>query len=215
MSHSTKIGLQGPRFVRIGLTRRAKNNNQPEAITMTAHPWIKETPWPTKQLPREELEERLEHFLATHWMGVLSTIGKNGPIGTPVEYHGIGRILYILPQPNSPKMKAMQRDPRVCFAVYGENSSWVSVQGAQIFGNAEFIEPGTADHEYAMSIYRWESSAAQLGNSLDKPPQITMLKIDPDRIVYTQQWLRKDGFAPRQIWHKDPNKKAATRTYGH
>jgi hypothetical protein len=47
------------------------------------------------------------------------------------------------------------------------------------------------------------------------PPQIPLVKIDPYRIVYTQQWLRKEGYAPRQIWHKDPDKKAATRKYGH
>jgi nitroimidazol reductase NimA-like FMN-containing flavoprotein (pyridoxamine 5'-phosphate oxidase superfamily) len=182
---------------------------------MTAHPWLAETPWPTQQLSREELEERIEHFLATHWMGVLSTIGKNGPIGTPVEYHGTGRVVYILPQPNSPKVKAMQNDPRVCFAIYGENCNWASVQGAQMFGNAEFIEPGTPAHEEAMTIYKWQSSAVQLGKPLDKAPQVPLLKIDPERIVYTQQWLRKDGFAPRQVWHKDPNKKAATRSYGH
>ena len=90
---------------------------------MAVHSWLTETPWPTKQLPRAELEERIEHFLATHWMGVLSTIGKDGPIGTPVEYHNDERNIYILPQPNSPKVRAMQNDPRVCFAVYGENCS--------------------------------------------------------------------------------------------
>ncbi|MDP6437897.1 MAG: pyridoxamine 5'-phosphate oxidase family protein [Gammaproteobacteria bacterium] len=182
---------------------------------MTAHPWLAETPWPTKQIPREELEARIEHFLATKWMAVLSTIGKNGPIGTPLEYYADGLVCYILPQPNSPKVKAMQKDPRVCLAVYAENCNWASVLGAQIFANVEFIEPGTPEHEHAMTIYGWQKSSVQLGRPLDKPPQMPLTKIDPDRIVYTQQWLRKDGFAPRQIWHKDPNKKSATREYGH
>jgi nitroimidazol reductase NimA-like FMN-containing flavoprotein (pyridoxamine 5'-phosphate oxidase superfamily) len=62
-------------------------------------------------LSREELENRIKHFLATHWMGVLSTIGKIGPIGTLVEYHGIGKTIYILPQPDSPKVKSMHKDP--------------------------------------------------------------------------------------------------------
>jgi nitroimidazol reductase NimA-like FMN-containing flavoprotein (pyridoxamine 5'-phosphate oxidase superfamily) len=182
---------------------------------MAAHPWLAKTPWPTRQLPRADLEERIEHFLATHWMGVLCSVGKSGPIGTPVEYHSDGFIVYVLPQPNSPKVKAMRNDPRICFAVYGENSGWASVQGAQIFAQAEFIEPGTLEHEHAMSIYRWEASSAQLGRPLDTPPQVPLLRIDPERIVYTQQWLRKDDYAPRQIWHKDPEKQAATRTYGH
>jgi general stress protein 26 len=182
---------------------------------MSAHPWLAETPWPTAQLPRAELEKRIEHFLGTHWMGVLCTIGKNGPIGSPVEYYAEGRAVYILPQPNSPKVKAMQNDPRLCFAIFGENSGWASVRGTQLFGNAEFIEPGTPEHDHAMTIYRWQGSSVQLGKPLDNPPQVPLIKVEPERIVYTEQWLRKEGFGPRQIWHKDPNKKAASRKYSH
>jgi nitroimidazol reductase NimA-like FMN-containing flavoprotein (pyridoxamine 5'-phosphate oxidase superfamily) len=182
---------------------------------MAAHPWLAETPWPTKQLPREELQTRIDHFLATHWMGVLSTIGKNGPIGTPLEYYAEGLSPYFLPQPKSPKIKAMRNDPRVCLAVYGENCNWASVQGAQIFGNVEFIEPGTPEHDHAMTIYVWQKSSVQLGRSLDQPPQMALAKIDPDRIVYTQQWLRKDGYAGRQIWHKDASIEGRTNKYGY
>jgi len=181
----------------------------------TAHPWLEETPWPTAQLPREELVKRIEHLFAVQWMGVLCTIGKNGPIGSPVEYYAEGLDIYILPQPNSPKLKAMQRDPKLCFAIHGENSGWASVRGAQVFGVAEFIEPGTAEHARAMTIYRWEQSAVQLGKPLDKAPQVALIRIKPERIVYTEHWLRKEGFGPRQIWHADENKAGASRSYGH
>ena len=182
---------------------------------MGANAWLHETPWPTQQLPRDELARRIEHFLATHWMGVLSTVGKNGPIGSPVEYYAEGTIVYVLPQPGSPKLKAMQRDPRVCFAAYAENAGWASVRGAQLFGNAELLEPGTSAHDHALTIYRWQASAAQLGKSLDEPPAMQLLRIDPDRIVYTEQWLRKEGFGPRQIWYKDPERTGRSIQYGH
>lgn len=182
---------------------------------MSAHPWLAETPWPTRPLPREELARRIEHFLATHWMGVLCTIGRNGPIGSPVEYYAEGMTIYILPQPKSPKLKAMTEDPRLCFAIYGENSGWASVRGAQLFGNAELLTPGTPDHVHAMTIYRWQGSAAQLGKSLDRPPEVALLRIQPERIVYTEQWLRKDGFGPRQVWYRDPSRQAKAIGYGH
>lgn len=182
---------------------------------MSAHPWLFETPWPTKQLPREVMTARIEHCLATHWMGVLCTIGKSGPIGSPVEYYADGMTVYILPQPGSPKLRALQADPRVCFAVHAENSGWASVRGAQLFGNARLLDPGTPEHAHAMTVYRWEPSAIQLGRPLDEPPQMQLLQIDPDKIVYTEQWLRKDGFGPRQIWHKDPEHQAAAIEYSH
>jgi len=182
---------------------------------MSAHPWLAETPWPTAQLPREQLTDRIEHFLATHWMGVLCTIGKNGPIGSPVEYYAKGTSIYILPQPNSPKLKAMQRDPRVCFAIHGENVGWASVRGTQVFADVAFIEPGTDEHVEAMQVYHWEKSAVQLGRPLDEVPQITLAKLDPHKIVYTEHWLRKEGFAPRQIWYDDADKQGKTLVYGH
>lgn len=182
---------------------------------MSANAWLHETPWPTMQLPRDDLTTRIEHFLATHWMGVLSTVGKNGPIGSPVEYYADGAVVYILPQPGSPKLRALQRDPRVCFAVHAENAGWASVRGTQSFGKAELLEPGTPEHDHALTIYRWQASAVQLGKPLDEPPQMQLLRIDPDRIVYTEQWLRKDGFGPRQIWHKDPARRGRSIQYGH
>jgi nitroimidazol reductase NimA-like FMN-containing flavoprotein (pyridoxamine 5'-phosphate oxidase superfamily) len=177
--------------------------------------WLHETPWPTRQLPRDELAQRIEHFLATHWMGVLCTISAGGPIGSPVEFYAEGMAVYILPQPGSPKIKAMQRDPRICFAVHAENAGWASVRGAQLFAKSQLIEPGTAEHERAMTIYRWQASAVQLGGSLEKPPEMQLLKVDPDKIVYTEQWLRKDGYGPRQIWHKDPDHEGLSIQYGH
>jgi nitroimidazol reductase NimA-like FMN-containing flavoprotein (pyridoxamine 5'-phosphate oxidase superfamily) len=182
---------------------------------MTALSWLTETPWPTKQIPRADLTSRIEHFLATHWMGVLCTQGKDGPIGSPVEFYADGTTVYLLPQPNSPKLKAMQRNPRVCFAVHGENSGWASVRGAQLFADVEILAPGTPEHEAGMAIYRWQPSAVQLGNSLAHPPPLQLAKIDPYRIVYTEQWLRKDGFGPRQIWHKDASIKGRSNAYGH
>lgn len=182
---------------------------------MSAHPWLAETPWPTRQLPRDELIKRIEQFLATHWMGVLCTSGRNGPIGSPIEFYAEGLVTYLLPQPGSPKVRALESDPRICLAIHGANCGWASVRGAQIFGRAEFLEPGTPGHEHAMTIYRWQASSVQLGRPLDRPPQVALLKIDPVRIVYTEQWLRKDGFGPRQIWHRDPEKQSQTLQYGH
>ncbi len=182
---------------------------------MTAQTWLQETPWPTQQLPRQELEERIEHLLATHWMAVLSTIGKNGPIGSPVEYFAEGLSTYMLPQPGSPKLKAMERDPRICVTVHANNCGWASVRGAQIFATARLVEPGTPEHNHVMSVYRWQQSAVQTGSPLDQPPQVPMLIADPERIVYTEHWLRKSGFGPRQIWHKDPERAAKPVTYAH
>jgi hypothetical protein len=182
---------------------------------MSAHRWLAETPWPTRQLPRAELTARIEHLLATRWMGVLCTHGPDGPIGSPVEFYAEGTTVYVLPQPGSPKVKAMEQDPRICFAVHADNCGWASIRGAQLFGAAEFVKPGTPAHDHGMTIFRWQASSVQLGRALDTPPKMDLLRLDPDRIVYTEQWLRKNGFGPRQIWYKDPQRRGQPIRYGH
>jgi hypothetical protein len=62
------------------------------------------------------------------------------------------------------------------------------------------MEKGQPGHEHGLKVFRWESSAAELQRPMDHPPEGIVLKITATKIVYTEHWLRKDGFAPRQYW---------------
>ncbi len=175
-----------------------------------AHPWLEQIPWTTKALPRDMLEHRIQRALTLSNLGMLGTLGLHGPIVSPLEFYADKFTVYIFPQPGSPKLKAMQRDPRVSFAVANPMAGWVVAQGAQLFGKAELLDPGTADWEYGMTIFRWQASSAEIGFGFDQPPNGILMKLDPDRIVYTEHFLRKDGYGPRQIWRKDEKKEQAS-----
>ena len=169
----------------------------------TAHPWLELSNWPKTPLPREELERRIERALTLTNIGVLATSGKNGPIASPVEYYADGFTLYMFPQPNSPKLYAMQRDPRVSFAVANPMAGWASAQGAQLFGNAEILDIGTPEWEHGMRIFKWPASAWEVEGSMTEPPQGQLMRLAPTRIVYTEHFLRRDGYGPRQIWRPE------------
>jgi hypothetical protein len=49
-------------------------------------------------------------------------------------------------------------------------------------------------------VFKWAASSSELGRALDEPPQGQLCRIVPDRIVYTEHMMRKEGYAPRQIW---------------
>ena len=167
-----------------------------------AHPWLEELPWPTEKMPRDQLYERIEHTLTMVNMGVLATTGKNGAIASPIEFYAEGLTAYMYPQPGSPKIKAMQSDPRVSFAVHTPVVGWVSCRGAHLFGQAEILEPGTPEWEHGIDILHWQASAAELGRDVNVRPPDPIMRIEPDRVVYTEHWIRRQGFAPRQIWRK-------------
>jgi nitroimidazol reductase NimA-like FMN-containing flavoprotein (pyridoxamine 5'-phosphate oxidase superfamily) len=179
---------------------RDNNPNEEETTMSYAYKWV-EPPWPTKALPRAQLEDRIQQLLGSTNMGVLSTTGKNGqPIASPIEYYADGLDLYLLPDPGTPKLKAMQRDPRVCFAVHGAYHGWHSARGAQVFGRAEIIEPHARGWDHGMKVFRWHEWMTDLGMDARKPFERQVCRIVPVKILYTETWLWKLGFHAKQRW---------------
>lgn len=168
-----------------------------------AHPWLEPANWPTTPLPRDRLEDRIERVLTMTNIGVLSTIGRDGPIGSPVEFYAEELTIYVFPQPNSPKLRAMQRDPRVAFAVMNPMAGWACTMGVQMFGKAELLEVDSPAWQFGMQVFKWPASAFEIGRPLDGPPRGMLMRLAPERIVYTEHYLRKQGFAPRQIWRRN------------
>jgi len=170
-----------------------------------AHPWLEGMPntWPTKKMPRDMLEDRIERVLGLTNMGYLGTLGKNGPIVSPLEFYNDGLDIYVFPQPGSPKEKAIERDPRVSFACSNHMAGWASAMGAQFFGKGELLEVGSPDWEHGMKVFKWPASSFEIGSDMTRPPQGRLMRLRPDRIVYTDHWQRKYGYAPRHVWRRD------------
>jgi len=170
-----------------------------------AQKWLEETPWPTKAMPKDMLESRIERVTTLTNIGYLGTVMKSGaPIVSPVEFYADGLNLYFFPQPNSPKLKAMLRDPRVSFALANPMAGWACVMGVQFFGTVTQLEVDTPEWEYGMKVFKWVAGSFELGRDLSEgPPRGNLMRLDPERIVYTEHMNRKHGYAPRQIWRKD------------
>lgn len=169
-----------------------------------AHPWLEETPWPTALLSKEALELRIHRAITLTNIGYLGTVRKDGsPIVSPVEFYADHLTLYIFPQPNSPKVHALKRDPRLSFAIANPMAGWACIMGAQFFGEGELLDPQTPEWEHGMKVFKYPASNFETGKPLDRKPPGQLLRIEPERIVYTEHMLRKEGFAPRQIWLRD------------
>jgi len=166
-----------------------------------AHPWLEQEPWPTQVMPKELLEKRIERVLTMTNIGYLGTVRKDGsPIVSPLEFYNDGFTLYIFPQPKSPKAYAIKRDPRVAIAIANPMAGWACVMGCQIFGTATLLDVDTPEWQHGMKVFKWAASSSELGRSLDEAPRGQLARIDAERIVYTEHLMRKEGYAPRQIW---------------
>jgi nitroimidazol reductase NimA-like FMN-containing flavoprotein (pyridoxamine 5'-phosphate oxidase superfamily) len=163
------------------------------------NPWLA-GPAPRERLDRERLEERILNLLSAQNMCVLATSGPDGPLATPVRYYHLDFALMFTAAAGSPKMRNLAADPRVSAGVFAPLVGQASSRGAQIFGRAQILEPGDDRFAAYWPALRWQSDHVERSRSLDEPPLGPLVVIEAERIVYTEHWLRRDGFSPRQFW---------------
>ena len=99
-------------------------------------------------------------------------------------------------------MRNIAADPRVSVGVFAPLVGLASSRGAQVFGTARVLGPEHPDRAHHWAAFRWESEHAERGRSLSEPPEDPLVVIEADRIVYTEHWLRREGYAPRQHWRR-------------
>jgi nitroimidazol reductase NimA-like FMN-containing flavoprotein (pyridoxamine 5'-phosphate oxidase superfamily) len=168
------------------------------------NPWLAGRS-PDGHLTRADLEDRLLNLFSSQNMAVIATVRADGaPAATPVRYFSLGMELMCTSWDSSPKSRNLRRDPRVSVEIFAPTVGQASSRGAQIFGTArtlDRVDPAAQDYWEA---FRWQSDHVERGRSLDDPPTDPITIITPDRIVYTEHWLRRDGYRPRQIWNAQP-----------
>jgi general stress protein 26 len=165
------------------------------------NPWLSGSASGEK-LERDLLQERVLNLLSSQNMCVLATIGADGPLATPVRYFHLGLAVMFTASPRSPKMRNISRDSRVSVGIFAPLVGLASSRGAQLFGSAEVIASGHPNFGKYWEAFRWESEQVEQGRLPSDDPGAIVV-IEADRIVYTEHWLRKDGFAARQFWNRE------------
>lgn len=164
------------------------------------NPWLAD-PTPTRQLPRVQLEERILNLYSSQNTAVIATVNSDGsPAATPVRYFSLGFELMYTSWNASVKSRNITRDARVSAAIVAPLVGRASSRGAQLFGTARTLErhdDGASDYWEAI---RWQSEHVERGGDLSNPPADPITVITPTRILYTEHWLARTGFAPRQTW---------------
>lgn len=165
------------------------------------NPWLT-GPMGAKRLDRERLEERILNLLSSQNMCVLATTGPDGPLASPVRYYPLGFAVLFTAAPRSPKMRNIATDPRVSVGIFAPLVGLASSRGAQLFGTARVVDAQHPDRAHYWTAFRWENEHAERGRPLSEPPGDTLVVVEAERIVYTEHWLRREGFAPRQFWRR-------------
>ncbi|WP_257429048.1 pyridoxamine 5'-phosphate oxidase family protein [Nocardioides carbamazepini] len=164
------------------------------------NPWLA-GPSPEAVLPQEALEERILNLFSIQNMAVIATINSDGsPAATPVRFYSLGFEIFFTSWNASVKSRNLQRDARVSAGIFTPLVGQASSRGAQLFGTARTLERGNPASVDYWEAFRWQSDHVERGRPLSEPPNDPLTVITPHRILYTEHWLRRTGFAPRQTW---------------
>lgn len=164
------------------------------------NPWLSRSA-PDAELPRDLLEDRILNLLSSNNMAVIATSNVDGsPSATPVRYYSLGFEILYTSWNDSVKSRNVRRDPRVSAAIFAPLVGQASSRGAQLFGTARTIGRDHPSADYYWEAFRWQSDHVERGRPLDEPPTDPLTVVTPRRILYTEHWLRRSGFAPRQTW---------------
>ncbi|PWK64229.1 pyridoxamine 5'-phosphate oxidase [Streptomyces sp. CG 926] len=121
-------------------------------------------------------------------------------LATPVRYFHLDFAVTFSTAPGSPKMRNLAADPRVSVGIFAPLVGRASSRGAQLFGRARVLSEEDPDFAHYRPAFRRQSDHVERSRSLDEPPSGPVVVVEAERIVYTEHWLRRDGFAPRQFW---------------
>lgn len=165
------------------------------------NPWLA-GPTPTKRLDRPRLEERILNLLSSQNMCVLATSGPDGPLAAPIRYFHLDFTVIFTASPQSPKMRNIAADPRASIGIFAPLVGQASSRGVQLFGRVRILNPPDTDHGFYWEAVRWQSDHVERSRLVADPPEETLGVLVADRIVYTEHWLRRDGYAPRQFWRR-------------
>jgi nitroimidazol reductase NimA-like FMN-containing flavoprotein (pyridoxamine 5'-phosphate oxidase superfamily) len=166
------------------------------------NPWLAE-PSPRRKLDRSVLEERILNLLSSQNMCVIATTGPHGAHATPVRYFHLDFEVMFTADPSSPKMRNLALDERVSVGIFAPLVGQASSRGAQIFGTARVLSDSDEQFVTYWPAVRWQSDYAERSRSLEQPPVGPLVVVQPRSIVYTEHWLQRDGYAPRQRWVRD------------
>ncbi|MEV0899711.1 pyridoxamine 5'-phosphate oxidase family protein [Actinoplanes sp. NPDC049802] len=154
---------------------------------------------PTRTLERDRLAERVLNLFATQNICVLATSDPDGaPHATPVRYFAREFTLIFTSLGTSPKIRNLRADPRVSAGIFAPLTGPESSRGAQIFGTARVLAPGEPGFGEHWAVVGPRIDDAERATFLNDPGRCVLGVISADRIVYTDHWIKRDGYAPRQ-----------------
>ncbi len=146
----------------------------------------------TVKMEKSKLIQEVEKFIASHNTCALATGCDDFVRCTPIEYTYMDRKFWMLSE-GGLKFKALEKNKKVCLAIYDSFSGFGTLGGMQITGMAELVEPWSEEY---LSLLKFKHIAADKLRKM--PGTMYAIKITPVQVEYLSSSLKKKGYDSRQ-----------------
>jgi PPOX class probable F420-dependent enzyme len=134
-------------------------------------------------MPEQLTDARIQGFLATKEVVVLSTVQRSGaPLAMPMWFLHTLEALYMISVDGLQKVRNLRRDPRVCVAAESGQRG-AAIRGVVIQGYIEFVDdPEQRRPIIERLLQKYDPDLARLWGGRAMPSNRVLFRIMPEKV---------------------------------
>jgi PPOX class probable F420-dependent enzyme len=134
-------------------------------------------------MPEQLTDARIQGFLATKEVVVLSTVQRSGaPLAMPMWFLHTLDALYMISVDGVQKVRNLRRDPRVC-VVAESGQRGAAIRGVVIQGHIEFVDdPEQRRPIIEHLLQKYDPDLARLWGGRTMPSNRVLFRIMPEKV---------------------------------
>lgn len=144
------------------------------------------------QMDCEVLFTYIEKFIMAHNTCAIATGCGDFIRCTPIEYNYKDRKFWLFSE-GGLKFRGLEGNKNVCLAIYDEYKGFGQVNGMQITGTAELVEPWSYEYRELLAFKNISEE-----NFKKLPVTMYLIKVTPTRIDFLSSEFKNLGFDSRQ-----------------
>jgi nitroimidazol reductase NimA-like FMN-containing flavoprotein (pyridoxamine 5'-phosphate oxidase superfamily) len=131
-------------------------------------------------MPEQLADARIQRFLATKEVVVLSTLQRSGaPLAMPMWFLHTPEALFMISVDGLQKVHNLRRDPRVCVVAEAGNRG-AEIRGVIVQGRVEFVaDPGQQRLIVEQLLRKYDPDLARLWGGPAMPSNRVLFRIAP------------------------------------
>jgi nitroimidazol reductase NimA-like FMN-containing flavoprotein (pyridoxamine 5'-phosphate oxidase superfamily) len=140
----------------------------------------------------DALRQKITAFIYKHNTCALAVAAGDFVRCTPIEYNYVDDSFYLFSEGGF-KFKALKDNKNVCLAIYEEYQGFGKLNGLQVTGTAEIVEPWSEEYLKLLAFKKIPETAMR-----KLPEPMNLIKIVPATMEFLCSDLKNEGYGSRQ-----------------